>query len=166
MRRPAQGIDRATFDERFSQIRDRLVSACRPIVGDEAEDAVQETYLRARSRLGQLRDPNLLAPWLMRIAINQCYAQRRRGSKLSDLLARIFARSSAAESDPDLRSLIAGLTGRERTVLVLHYGHGLSLVEIAGLLGINESTVRGIAFRSRRSLATQLKETSPSEARR
>lgn len=49
---------------RFEAVRPRLTAVCTAVVGaDEAEDRVQETFLRARDRLHQLRDPDLFDAW-------------------------------------------------------------------------------------------------------
>ncbi len=45
---------------------------------------------------------------------------------------------------------------RDRTVVVLHYGHGLTLEEIAGLLGTKPATIRSVLFRTRTRLRRQL----------
>jgi RNA polymerase sigma factor (sigma-70 family) len=66
--------------------------------------------------------------------------------------------SEPPRSDLDLRARVEALPFRSRTVLVLHYGHGLSHDEIAALLGIKPVTVRSIAFRARRQLRLELGE--------
>lgn len=146
------------FDAAFDRIRPSLLRVCASLVGeDEAEDVVHDTYLRARPRLRQLREPALLESWLFRIAVNLCYGRhRRRGG----LLARLDRNAGqvAAGSDVGLRELIEQLPIRERTVLVLHYGHGYRLDEIAELLSINYATVRTIVARTRHRLYRALME--------
>lgn len=148
----------ASFDAAFDAIRPSLLRVCASLVGpDDAEDVVHDTYLRARSRLRQLRDASLLESWLFRIAVNLCYGRhrRRRG-----LLARLGATVVNAPAVPDigLRELIEQLPIRERTVLVLHYGQGYRLDEIAELLSINYATVRTIVARTRHRLYRALME--------
>ncbi len=143
------------FDERFAGLRPHLVAVCRSLVGDDAEDVVQDTYLRARARLHQLRKPASLEAWLTAVAVRECYGRRRRRQRLADLLGAIRA-AQPPESDPDLRALVEALPFRDRTVVVLHYGHGLSLEEIAGLLGSKPATIRSVLFRARGRLRAQL----------
>jgi RNA polymerase sigma-70 factor, ECF subfamily len=139
------------FDTAFEALRPSLARVCASLVGpDDAEDVVQDTYLRARSRLRQLRDPALLNSWLYRIAVNLCYGWHRR-RRLADLLGSTTNRATSG-SDLGLRELIEELPARERTVLVLHYGHGYRLDEIADLLSLNYATVRTIVARTRRRL--------------
>lgn len=154
----------ADFDRRFANARSRLVATCRALVGDDAEDVVQDTYLRASSRLGQLRDPASLEAWLAAMAINDCYGRHRRRQRLAELLSGVVPTSPAA-SDPDLRAMVEALPYRQRTVVVLHYGHGLTLEEIARLLTENPNTIRSVLFRARAKLRAQLSD-EPGRGRR
>jgi len=150
----------AAFTERFSHLRGRLLAVCTGLVGaDEAEDVVQDTYLRARARRGELRDQGAFDAWLIRIAINLCYSRHQRARTLRRLLPALGRADVDRSRDLALRDLIERLPPRERTVLVLHYGHGYQLEEIARLLGLSAVNVRAIASRSRRSLGRQWRET-------
>jgi len=145
------------FDDRFAELRPRLVAICRSLAGDDAEDAVQDTYLRARSRLGQLREGTSLEAWLTAIAVRECYARHRRRRRLAEIVGAMRP-SPPTPSDPGLRELVEGLPFRDRTVVVLHYGHGLSLEEIARLLGEKPTTIRSVLFRARARLRAALSE--------
>ena len=59
------------------------------------------------------------------MAVNECYGRHRRRQRLTQLLAGVRP-AAPPESDLDLRSLVEALPYRERTVVVLHYGHGLT----------------------------------------
>ena len=54
---------------------------------DAAADAVADTFLLARDRIGQLRDPDKLRPWLYAICRNECLRHHRRSSRVADLEA-------------------------------------------------------------------------------
>ena len=137
----------------FERARPRLLAIGRSLVGaGGAEDVVQDTYLVARERIGQLRDPAAVEAWLARIAIHRCYRQRQRRMHLDRLLPWLHRTPSS--SSLELRELIERLPVRERTVLVLHYGHGYSLVEIGQLLEITHVNARAIISRARRRLVT------------
>ena len=139
------------FDARFERARPRVLAVARAIVGaGQAEDIVQETYVVARSRIGQLRDPAATDRWLARIAENLCYQVLRRSATHARHAARLIEDSPA--SDPALRDLVERLPLRERAIVVLHYAHGYSLEEIAAILGIGYPNTRALISRTRRRL--------------
>lgn len=147
----------SAFDERFAAARPRLVAICRGLVGDDAEDAVHDTYLRARSRLSQLREPASLEAWLTAVAVRECFTRHRRRRRLAEIVGAMRP-SPPAVSDLGLRELVEALPHRDRTVVVLHYGHGLPLEEIARLLGEKPTTIRSVLFRARIRLRANLTE--------
>ena len=144
------------WEARFDDLRPRLVALAGSLVGrDAAEDVVHDAYLRARSRIGQLRDPDALDAWLTRIVIRTAYNHHRRRVGLLGRLARVGAPEPTPSRDVGLRELIDRLPGRERTVLVLYYAYGYALAEIAEMLGLSHVNVRTIIFRARRRLAAE-----------
>jgi len=148
----------AAYDARFEAARERLVRVCAGFVGvDAAEDVVHDAYLRGRSRFDQLRDVDLFDAWLTRLAINLCINRHRAGRRLRDMLPSLRPASSAPR-DAGLRELVEGLSPRERTLVVLHYGHGYRFDEIARMTGLTTVNARTIVFRARRRLAEQLRE--------
>jgi RNA polymerase sigma factor (sigma-70 family) len=147
-------VDRTEFDKRFGLARSRLEAICASLVGQsDAPDIVHDVYLLALRRLEQLRDPDHLEAWLSRIAVNACYSfhRARRRSRFVDYPLAVLEAHGGGR-DIALRELVERLPPRERTVLVLHYGHGYALDEIAGLLGINYATVRSVISRTRQRL--------------
>ena len=160
-RNPVGGVrsDAASdFDARFATARGRLLAICSPLVGaNEAEDVVHDTYLAGRSRYARLRDPNAFEAWLIRIAINRCMDRHRRGSRVFPLRPTHEGRS-ASNRDLGLRELIERLPARERTILVLHYGHGYGLQEIGQILDLSHTNVRTIIARARQVLLRAMRE--------
>ncbi|MGH2455471.1 MAG: RNA polymerase sigma factor [Candidatus Limnocylindria bacterium] len=149
----------AAFTERFSALRGRLLAICTGLVGpDEAEDVLHDAYLRGMRQAHTLRDDAAFEPWLTRIAINLCYSRHHRARTLRDLLPQIDRRPVEQSRDLALRDLVERLPPRERTVLILHYGHGYRLEEIAQLLDLTAVNVRAIVSRTRRKLAVQWRE--------
>jgi RNA polymerase sigma-70 factor (ECF subfamily) len=139
-------------NSRFALARERLLRIAGSLVGaQEADDVVHDTYLLGRQRFGQLRDRSAFEPWLTRIAVNQCFGQHRRTRRLRELLPTLLPRRPGF-SDIGLRELVERLPPRERTVLVLHYGHGYGLEEIATILDLTHSNVRTIVARTRKRL--------------
>jgi RNA polymerase sigma-70 factor (ECF subfamily) len=145
---PAVPVD---LDAAFERARPRLLAIARGLVGAAgAEDVAHDTYLTARERIGQLRDPAAIEAWLARIAIHRCYRQRQRRLHLDRLLP--WLQRTPTSSSLELRELVERLPARERTILVLHYGHGYSLAEIGQLLEITHVNARAIISRARRRL--------------
>lgn len=144
----------APWEVRFDDLRSRLVALAGSLVGrDAAEDVVHDAYLRARSRISQLRDPDALDAWLTRIVIRTAYNHHRSRAGLLGRLARIGPAQPVPSRDAGLRELIDRLPARERSILVLHYAYGYALAEIAEMLGLSHVNVRTIIFRARRRLA-------------
>ena len=157
---PSPDVD--LLDQKFPGMRERLIAVCRAVAGDGAEDAVQEAYLTARKRIGQLRDVNALEGWLTTIAIRHCIDRHRRDRRFRDRLPMLFQSQErvTTESDPALTELIERLPVRQRAVIVLHYGHGYSLPELADLLGLSHTNVRTIILRARRRLYAAWQEAN------
>jgi len=144
----------------------------------EAEDAIQETFIRAFTRLSDFRGEASLRTWLTRIALNEAVRRRRRQRSTVDL-ADLHAREDrdprrtsssswlAADSDPEraaaqsqmrqvLERAIDGLPAAFRTVLILRDVEEISVQQTATLLGIRPETVRTRLHRARRLLREKL----------
>ncbi len=147
---------RPHLDARFTALRPRLLAVARGLVGTEAaDDVVQEAYLNATRAISQLRDQKAIEAWLTRIIISVAYNHHRRLRAWRERLPLLAADASKQPGqDAGLRELVELLPARERTVLVLHYGYGYALDEIAALVGISHTNARTIIHRARRRLAT------------
>jgi RNA polymerase sigma-70 factor (ECF subfamily) len=135
----------------------------------DAEDAVQETYLRVlrhRDSLGEIRDPRV---WLVRIVWNVVLDRKRRSKtrpETDDIadLARLLPaaglsaeeRAVSAQHHAHVLRAVQQLPEKEQRVLILSAFEELSSVEIAQVLGTTESTVRSRLFRARNLLSTLL----------
>jgi RNA polymerase sigma factor (sigma-70 family) len=151
--RDGDDISDAAFHDRFEAARPRLMAICRTVVGpDDAEDVVQETYLRARERLGQLRNPRAFEAWLIRIALNEARSIARRRATHQRPLGDFDPASPARDSDLALLQMINELPTRERMAVVLFYGYGYGAREVGRLLGISHINARTVLFRARRRL--------------
>jgi len=145
------------FDARFALMRDRLVRICTGFVGAPmAEDVVHDAFIRGRVRRRQLRDDDLFEPWITRVAFRICLDRKASGRRLVDTLLRVGGPSRDLSRDLGLRELVEQLPPRERTLVVLHYGHGYRLEEIADMSGLSAVNVRTIIFRARRRLREQV----------
>lgn len=123
---------------------------CQAILGDaiEAEDALQETFMRARKYdRGQQKDSVL--GWLYGIAANVCFDllhSRRRGEPVeSKKLERLDSRSTGGGSDADQRAVVSmvlrQVDGAVRDIGVLHHLDGYTQDEVAAKTGYSRKTV-------------------------
>lgn len=139
-----------------------MARICMVICGDPdvAHEAVQAAWAAAWRRLGSLRDPDRLRPWLMTIAANQARqmlrsARRRSGYEGSVTPQPPVDPGSRAEL-LDLAEALSHLEPDERRLLGLRFVGGLTSEEIAHELGGSASGVRGRVARIVKRLRTQL----------
>ena len=132
----------------------------------DAEDAVQEAFLRVlrhRDSLGEVRDHRV---WLIRIVWNIVLDRKRRAKTRPETddvseLARVLPATglsaeeviAAAQHHARVLTCVERLPAKERHVLILSAFEELSSVEIATVLGITESSVRSRLFRARNLMA-------------
>ena len=132
----------------------------------DAEDAVQEAFLRVlrhRDTLGEVRDQRV---WLIRIVWNIVLDRKRRAKTRPETddvadLARVLPseglsaeeRAAAAQHHAHVLGCVETLPTKEREVLMLSAFEELNSVEIATVLGITESSVRSRLFRARNLMA-------------
>ena len=142
----------------FGQLRDR----------EEANDAVQSTFLYAFAALQRGVAPRNELPWLFTIAHNVCRTQRRslrRRGRLEagvdiDSLSETVGRNDPSRDElAELGSSLAALPENQRRALLLREWQGLSYAEVAERMGLTESAVEAVLFRARRSLAHKLRAT-------
>ena len=142
----------------------RLFAIALSILRDaaEAEDAVQETMVRAWKSWDDLRDAGRRSAWLSRICVNHCLRRRQRGLRgwllLGDDAPEPVAKDDPVldARDPDLDRACRRLTAHQRAVVTLHYHHGYSLDECAGVMGCRPGTVRSHLNRALTTLRQEL----------
>jgi RNA polymerase sigma factor (sigma-70 family) len=151
----------------------RLYRVARAVLNDdmEAEDVLQETYIRAFTHLSEFREEARLSTWLTRIALNEALGRRRQRRPTVDMkaLEAMAAPSSAHQLGPeqaaalaDIRRLlertISGLPEHYRIVFVMRDVEEMSIEETALLLGLQPETVSTRLHRARRLLRQALQE--------
>lgn len=132
--------------------------------GAEAEDAIQEAWVRAAARLAAFDGRSALRTWLAGIVVNCCREQRRRAAvrRVEELPEEPPAASSGGSPDVagharvDLERALRELPDEQRRILVLFDLAGYSHQEIHGLLGIAEGTSKSRLFAARRALRARL----------
>jgi RNA polymerase sigma-70 factor (ECF subfamily) len=135
----------------------------------DAEDAVQEAFLRVLRHQDTLHEVRDRRVWLVRIVWNIVLDRKRRAKtrpETDDIseLARVLPakgmtaeeRAAAAQHHAHLLALVERLPAKEREVLLLSAFEELTSVEIAEVLGITESSVRSRLFRARNLMAELL----------
>ena len=141
---------------------------------EEAEDAVQSTFLNAFRGLKRGVVPEMEAAWLFKIAHNVCLSRRRsswrRGRIESpadfELVEELApAPSRRADELIGLQDVLETMPENQRRAILLREWQGLSYHEIADELGLSQSAVETLIFRARRSLASGL-EQPPEQAKR
>ena len=127
-----------------------------------AEDAVQETFLKAYLGMNGFRQESSEKTWLTRIAVNTCRdLMRSRWFRHIDLSVDIaYLPEEASKSDPEdmaLMDLVLRLPLKQREVVLLYYYQNMKTEEIADALGIAVSSVSERLKRAREKLRTALK---------
>jgi RNA polymerase sigma-70 factor, ECF subfamily len=157
----------------------RLYRAAWGILRDEqeAEDAVQDCYLKAFAALPNFRGEAALSTWLTRIAINEALMRRRKRQSQAASVGNVIplrpegtpadepvedpalspeSAAMRAQLRPYLQDAVGSLPEDQRAVFVLRALEELSVEETAQILDLNPQTVRTRFLRARRKLQDQL----------
>jgi RNA polymerase sigma-70 factor (ECF subfamily) len=160
----------------YVRYADQVFGYCLRQLGsrEDAEDAVQSTYLNAFRDLKRGTVPASEAAWLFRIAQNVCRSRRRSSWRRGRIespadFALVEERTQAPARRGDeligLQDVLEQLPDGQRRAILLREWQGLSYREIADDLEVSQAAVETLIFRARRSLAQGL-ETPPPRRRR
>jgi RNA polymerase sigma-70 factor (ECF subfamily) len=179
--------DEAAFVEMMTRHRDRVFSVAFNMLKNhaDAEEIVQDTFMRAHRGLARFRGESSLSTWLHRISMNLSrnrywyFFRRRRHSTVSlnvelgtdnnatvaDLIASDAPSPASEATSKDFLNMIAGcmqkLGADARRILILRNTLDRSYGQIARELGVNIGTVKSRIARARRNLRVLLCECSP-----
>lgn len=151
------------FSGLVSEYQVGLLRLCYAYLRDRAlaEDAVQETFLKAYRNLHLFRKEASAKTWLMKIATNTCRDLRRSGwfkhinrSITPDMLPEPAVQAS--EADNELTIAVMRLPVKLREVVLLYYLQDMSTVEAAETLGITQQAVSARLQRARTKLRNVL----------
>jgi RNA polymerase sigma-70 factor (ECF subfamily) len=156
----------------------RIFGFCLSRLGsrEEAEDAVQTTFLNAQRGLGRGVVPDYELAWLFKIAQNVCHnrhqSARRRGrveathdlDALQDVIAT--PERGGSVSLGDLTQALSAVPERQRRALLLREFQGLSYEEIGVELDVSVAAVETLIFRARRSVSAELGRLGTKPSRR
>jgi RNA polymerase sigma-70 factor (ECF subfamily) len=173
--REGRAGDRAALERLISLHKRPLFALCFRMLGnaDDADDAVQETFLRALRALPAFRADAAFRTWLYRIAVNVCLKCRaahaptvpldeQRGHASCGAPGALWrgSDSDGVGASPELLALrqlrlqeaLDVLPPRQRAVLLLKEREGWSMAEIGAAMGWNEKRVENELYRARRAL--------------
>ena len=170
--RSARDGDPAAFGELAAQCRRRVMGTISRMIArpEDVEDVAQEVFIRMHRSIPHLKDHEAFELWSYRLTTNAAYdylrkRPRRREVRMSDLPERqvgaasdIASRRSARDEHERRRTidyvdgLLAHSPPSDRILLVMREVEGLSLAELAAVLGINIGAVKLRLFRARNRL--------------
>ena len=153
--------DEGAFETIFDRYHRALLSFCRHMVGnrEEAEDAVQQTFMAAYRDLSSSTKQILLRPWLYTIARNNCLSilrGRRESVPIDDVAPATEGLSAEVQRREELRQMLVDLRrlpDDQRAALVLAELGSLPHQEIADVVGCPREKVKALIFQARSSLA-------------
>src|SRR4051794_9572106 len=153
------GGNEAASEAAYARPHRGILSFCRHMLGsaDEAEDAVQQTFISAYDALQADRRDIRLKAWLYTIARNRCLsilrARREQPAELDEL--PVAGLSEEVQQRADLRDLLGDLHGLpvdQRAALVLSEVGDLSHAEVGAIVGCEVAKVKSLVFQARSSL--------------
>ncbi|MEZ4649522.1 MAG: RNA polymerase sigma factor [Candidatus Eisenbacteria bacterium] len=170
--RRAAGGDEAAWRSIYDSTSGRLFSLLCYQLGDrqEAMDLLQDTYVRAYTRLDGYRGEAPLSAWIRTIAIRLAADWKRSALQKIKRTVGITERTASVEPDVEgirfssesreLEAALSRLSTNQRAVLLLHDWEGLSFQEISRELGCKESTVRVHHVRAKQKMRDALGHSS------
>ena len=126
---------------------------------ERAQDVVQQGFLIAWRELPRLRDPERFSPWLRRLLVNACYEEHRRRRRWTSRI-RALPDEGPVSDDPTvsvddrdtLNRAFLRLSPQQRAVFVLHHHAGLSVADVADVVGVPVGTVKSRLHHAIRAL--------------
>jgi len=160
--------------ERFYRMHGaRMKNLARNVLGNptDAEDAVQETFLKVQRGIASFRGQSSFVTWTYRILINTCYdarrsRQRKREVANDDSEETPRPEPRAPGAHPTLRMALERalekLTRHQRDVFLLYEVEGFRHAEIAGMLEMTETASKNTLFQAKKNLRVMLEPPRPS----
>lgn len=127
----------------------------------DAEDIVQDVFLRIIDKKPSFNDENHEKSWLIRATINMCKNKvnlfwNKNKCSINDV--QEFAVSDKYNTDTSVFQAVMALGEKYRVVVYMYYYEGYSTPEIANVIGKSETTIRSLLHRARNKLKDMLKE--------
>ena len=155
------------YERLYSLHGNRMKRIARNMLGNttDAEDAVQETFLKIQRGIGTFRGQSSFVTWSFRVLINTCYDVRRSRMRKKEVTSEgteelPMPEQRASGAHPSLRialeRALAKLTEHQREVFLLYEVEGFRHAEIAGMLEITETASKNTLFQAKKNLRTML----------
>jgi len=162
--------DAAAYGGLVALYRDRLARYALRMLGDrgDAEEAVQDAFVRAYRSLPRCDDPQRFGPWLFGILVNRCrtsYARRARRERVvlhdepASLVAAVASTAERLEWEAEIVWALERLDPLYREAFLLRHVEDLSYDEMATLTGAGVSALKMRVLRACERLRVLLKET-------
>ncbi|MEA2488720.1 MAG: hypothetical protein QOH21_512 [Acidobacteriota bacterium] len=165
--------DTRVFEDIYRRYGDRMKSIAWNHLGNvsDAEDAVQETFLKIHRSASTYTGEASFSTWIFRILVNTCYdvlRKRRRRIEESPIEDMVETAERTAPSVDDakritLHKLLHELPEQRRSVFTLFEIEGLSHAEIGEILGISEGNSKWILFATKKELQQKWRKPTPHE---
>jgi len=152
--------DLSAFERLFEAHGSRMKSIAANLLGNvsDAEDAVQESFLKVYRGAASFRGASRLSTWLYRVLLNSCYDLLRRKARHSEPQPAQTSRAvflAPEEDHPlrlDLEAAVARLAPRRRMAFLLVEVEGFSHREVGEILGVRETNSRVLLHEAKRDL--------------
>ncbi|HYA98113.1 MAG TPA: RNA polymerase sigma factor [Methylomirabilota bacterium] len=160
--------DLSAYERLYALHGSRMKSLARQLLGSQldAEDAVQETFLKIQRAISSYRGQSAFSTWAFRILVNSCYDLRRRRGR-----RREVPDTPSEGHDPlpeprgpcahpalrlALERSLAKLPDRQREIFLLYEVEGFAHAEIAAMLGVSEAVSKNTLFQAKKALRQML----------
>lgn len=155
------------YENHFSELAAQVCA----YLGDatEAQDLVQEAFLRAWQRWDKVGGYEEPVAWVRRVAWNLATSRHRRNQVARKFLQKSSAPEAAPAASPDHVALVEALKlipAKRRRAMVMHYMADMTISAIAEQTGAREGTVKSWLHRGRKELAALLADEAPGARRR
>jgi RNA polymerase sigma-70 factor (ECF subfamily) len=172
----ARKNDLSAWDQLLQSYQLRLFAYANGLTGDRqaAFDIVQESFIRAVSHLGSLRDDERFGSWLFAIAHQRCLEHFRRAKRQASLSQGDADALGPDGGGPDPRdailsaeraqalyALVDRLPVPQRSALLLHVLGGFSIEEVAGIAAAPVGTVKSRLHHAKRALRGLIEREKP-----
>jgi RNA polymerase sigma-70 factor, ECF subfamily len=159
------------YERLYSLHGARMKNLARNILGSptDAEDAVQETFLKVQRGIASFRGQSSFVTWTFRILVNTCYDARRSRLRKKEVAADDEQQRNDAAPRPEphapvahpalrlaLERALAKLTRHQRDVFLLYEVEGFHHAEISAMLEISEAASKNTLFQAKKNLRQML----------
>lgn len=171
--------DLRAYERLYSLHGARMKNLARNILGSasDAEDAVQETFLKVQRSIASFRGQSSFVTWTFRILVNTCYDARRSRLRKKEVAAEDDQQREDATPRPEPRAAVAPptlrlaleraltkLTRHQRDVFLLYEVEGFRHAEISSMLEISEAASKNTLFQAKKNLRQMLEPPRASGA--